>query len=116
MTTALYRGSCLSLSRTVASKNFAFHRCGRTAPLAVVASSICSAQSLRQEADSAGVSIGTAVRPAQFSEAAYASTLARGFSMVEPEDAMKWLALRPDAETYDFRQVTRWFALLKFME
>jgi hypothetical protein len=34
-------------------------------------------QSLRQAADGAGVSIGTAVRPSLFSEAAYASTLRR---------------------------------------
>jgi endo-1,4-beta-xylanase len=26
------------------------------------------------------------------------------FNMVEPEDAMKWRTLRPDADTYDFRQ------------
>jgi endo-1,4-beta-xylanase len=105
VTTALYSGSCLSLSRNVAfSRNFVFHRCAGTALLAVAVSSICSAQSLRQEADSAGVLIGTAVRPSQFSEAAYASTLAREFSMVEPEDAMKWRALRPDAKSYDFQQ------------
>jgi len=48
--------------------------------------------------------IGTAVRPSQLSEAAYASTLAREYNMVEPEDAMKWWVLRPDAATYDFRQ------------
>ena len=59
---------------------------------------------MRQAADNAGVLIGTAVRPSQFSEAGYASTLAREFNMVEPEDAMKWRALRPDAEDFDFRQ------------
>jgi endo-1,4-beta-xylanase len=48
--------------------------------------------------------IGTAVRPSQLSETAYASTLAREYNMVEPEDAMKWWVLRPDAATYDFRQ------------
>ena len=64
----------------------------------------CAAQSLRQEADDAGLLIGTAVRPSQLSETAYAVTLAREFNMVEPEDAMKWWVLRPDAATYDFRQ------------
>ena len=66
--------------------------------------SVCAAQSLRQDAENDGLLIGAAVRPSLFSETAYASTLAREFSMVEPEDAMKWRALRPDAKTYDFRQ------------
>jgi endo-1,4-beta-xylanase len=74
---------------------------------AVLATTICSvsaAQSLRQQADHTGVLIGAAVRPSQLSEPTYASTLAREFNMVEAEDAMKWLALRPDKTTYDFRQ------------
>jgi endo-1,4-beta-xylanase len=66
--------------------------------------SVCGAQSLRLEAESAGLLIGTAVRPSQLSETAYASTLAREFNMVEAEDAMKWWVLRPDRDTYDFRQ------------
>jgi endo-1,4-beta-xylanase len=61
-------------------------------------------QSLRRAADSAGVLVGTAVRPAQLSEPAYALTLGREFNMVEPEDAMKWHTLRPTADTFDFRQ------------
>jgi endo-1,4-beta-xylanase len=63
-----------------------------------------SAQTLRQAADKTGLQVSTAVRPAQLSEPAYASTLAREFNMVEAEDAMKWWVLRPDAATYDFRQ------------
>jgi endo-1,4-beta-xylanase len=74
------------------------------AVLAGAMASVCCAQSLRQEAEHSGLLIGTAVRPSQLSEAAYASTLAREFSMVEAEDAMKWRALRPDRATYDFRQ------------
>jgi endo-1,4-beta-xylanase len=74
------------------------------AALAGAITALCSAQSLRQEADRAGLLIGTAVRPSQLSEPAYASTLAREFNMVEAEDAMKWWVLRPDAATYDFRQ------------
>src|SRR5580700_989800 len=66
--------------------------------------SVCCAQSLRQKADNAGLLIGTAVRPSQLSEPAYALTLAREYNMLEPEDAMKWWVLRPDAATYDFRQ------------
>jgi hypothetical protein len=46
--------------------------------------------SLREAAQASGMLIGTAVRPAQFSEAAYASTLAREFNMMEPEDVLKW--------------------------
>jgi endo-1,4-beta-xylanase len=72
--------------------------------LALALASICSAQSLRQEAESAGLLIGTAVRPSQLSETAYASTLAREYNMVEAEDAMKWWVLRRDRGTFDFRQ------------
>ena len=64
----------------------------------------CSAQSLREEADKANLLIGTAVRPALFSESAYASTLAREFSMMQAEDAMKWPTLRPDKGSFDFEQ------------
>src|SRR5271166_1826134 len=46
--------------------------------------------------------IGTAVRPGQLSEAAYASTLAREFNMVEPEDALKWEVVHPEPQTFDF--------------
>jgi len=61
-------------------------------------------QSLREAAQHSGVLIGTAVRPAQLSEAAYAATLAREFNLLEPEDALKWEVLRPDAQSFDFRQ------------
>jgi GH35 family endo-1,4-beta-xylanase len=60
-------------------------------------------QTLREEAARAGIQIGTAVRPAQLSEAAYSATLAREFNMVEPEDTLKWWVLRPDSQTFDFR-------------
>ena len=61
-------------------------------------------QSLRQAADREGILVGTAVRSEQLSEPAYAATLAREFNMVEPEDAMKWWVLRPNANSFDFRQ------------
>ena len=76
----------------------------RPAILALAISSVCCAQSLRHEADNAGVLIGTAVRPSQLSETAYAATLAREFSLAEAEDTMKWWVLRPDRATCDFRQ------------
>ncbi len=60
------------------------------------------AQSLRERADSAGFLIGTAARPSQFGEKAYSATLGREFNMIEPEDAMKWWVLRPNAARFDF--------------
>jgi len=62
------------------------------------------AQSLREQADARGVSIGTAVRPSLFSEKLYAATLGREFNMIEAEDAMKWWVIRPDRATFDFTQ------------
>lgn len=66
--------------------------------------SLASAQSLRELADRAGILVGTAVRPSQFSETAYASTLGREFNLLEPEDAMKWWVIRPDPATFAFTQ------------
>jgi len=60
--------------------------------------------SLREAARGCGLLIGTAVRPAQLSEAAYASTLAREFNMVEPEDALKWEVVHPERASFDFSQ------------
>src|SRR5271166_3671298 len=60
--------------------------------------------SLREAAQASGVLIGTAVRPAQLSEAAYASTVAREFNMVEPEDALKWEVVHPGPQSFDFSQ------------
>ena len=79
----------------------------RTAPLllSVISGLLVEAspaQSLREEADRVGILVGAVVRPAQLSEPAYASTLAREFNMVEPEDAMKWWVVRPDQATFDF--------------
>jgi endo-1,4-beta-xylanase len=60
--------------------------------------------SLREAAQSSGVLIGTAVRPTQLSEAAYATTLAREFNMAEPEDALKWEVVHPQQNSFDFSQ------------
>jgi endo-1,4-beta-xylanase len=60
--------------------------------------------SLREAAQHSGFLIGTAVRPAQLSEAAYATTLAREFNMVEPEDALKWEVVHPQPNSFDFSQ------------
>jgi endo-1,4-beta-xylanase len=61
-------------------------------------------QSLREAARGSGMLIGTAVRPYALSEVAYASTLAREFNMVEPEDALKWEVVHPEPEAFDFSQ------------
>jgi endo-1,4-beta-xylanase len=59
---------------------------------------------LRQAADSSHLLVGAAVRPSLFSEAAYSETLAHEFNMIEPEDAMKWAAVRRQEGEFDFRE------------
>ena len=59
-------------------------------------------QSLREPADKIGLLVGAAVNPALFAEAPYASTLAREFNMVEPENVMKWGAIRPAQDKFNF--------------
>ena len=71
------------------------------APVILLAS---GPQVLREPAQSAGVLVGTAVRPSLFSEAVYSATLAREFNMVEPEDEMKWWVVRRNSDTFDFRE------------
>jgi endo-1,4-beta-xylanase len=61
-------------------------------------------RTLREAAEASGLHIGAAVRPAQLSEAAYASTLAREFNMLEPEDALKWEVVHPARQSFDFSQ------------
>jgi endo-1,4-beta-xylanase len=53
------------------------------------------------------MSLGTAVNPVYLSEEAYTSTLTREFNMIEPEDAMKWTAIRPDKKAFDFESADR---------
>jgi endo-1,4-beta-xylanase len=61
------------------------------------------AQSLREQADKSGMLVGTAVNPARFTETQYAATLAREFNMIEPENVMKWGAIRPNRENFNFK-------------
>jgi endo-1,4-beta-xylanase len=61
-------------------------------------------QSLREAAQGSGLLIGSAARPAQLFEATYASTLAREFNMLEPEDALKWEVVHPERQSSDFSQ------------
>ena len=82
-------GSCFPLARWF----IAFAMLAASAP-----------QSLREAASVSGVLVGTAVRPSLLSEAAYATTLAREFNMLEPEDVLKWSVVRAAGESFDFRQ------------
>jgi endo-1,4-beta-xylanase len=59
-------------------------------------------QTLREAAAKSGVLVGTAVRPEQLTEPAYAATLAREFNMLEPENALKWESIHPEPDTFDF--------------
>ena len=71
--------------------------------LFVTATAVTPSLTLRQAAEQAHMLVGTAVRPSLFSEAAYSATLAREFNMIEPEDVMKWWAVRRNAGPFDFR-------------
>lgn len=85
----------------------------RTAPVVaciaylMLAVGLAHAQALRESAERSGILIGAAARPQQLLEPAYASTLAREFNMLEPEDAMKWEVVHPAPETFDFSQADR---------
>jgi endo-1,4-beta-xylanase len=79
-----------------------FRQYWRRALCVGILASLCSAQTLREAAAHAGVLIGTAVRPSEFSEKRYAFILGAEFNMVEPEDALKWKTLRPEQHNYDF--------------
>ena len=69
----------------------------------VVLMDICGvAQTLREVAQRSGLLVGAALNVGYLSESAYTTTLGREFNMVEPEDAMKWLVLRPSQNTFDF--------------
>jgi endo-1,4-beta-xylanase len=82
-----------------------FRSCFRIAcPLVAFVALASTPHTLREAANASGILIGTAVRPYLLSEAAYSETRARGFDMVEPEDALKWWTIRPTAETFDFKQ------------
>ena len=63
---------------------------------------VAFAQSLRDDADQRRILVGAAVDPRRFAEASYASTLAREFNMVEAENVMKWAAIRPAQDKFNF--------------
>jgi endo-1,4-beta-xylanase len=110
VTNALYGISCPPLNKSpttllifLEGQNILVRHYWLPALLAYVLVSLCSGQTLREAAEHAGVLIGTAVRPSQFSEKRYASIVGTEFNMIEPEDALKWRTLRPDRHTYNFQ-------------
>jgi endo-1,4-beta-xylanase len=60
--------------------------------------------SLRETAQASGLLVGTAVRPDHLSEIDYASTLAREYNMLEPENELKWDTVHPARHSFDFSQ------------
>ncbi len=64
-------------------------------------------QSLREVAESSARLIGAAARSSQLSEPLYATTLAREFNMLEPEDELKWEVIHPSPTTFDFLPADR---------
>src|SRR5262245_64740720 len=64
---------------------------------------VVDAQTLRDAADSRGLQIGAAVNMSPFrNEAAYTQTLGREFNMLVAENAMKFDAMHPSQNTYNF--------------
>ena len=72
--------------------------------VALTALTASTPETLREAANASGILVGTAVRRTLLSQPAYASTLAREFNMVEPEDAMKWWTVRPTLDNFDFTE------------
>jgi len=71
--------------------------------VALLLGSGSAAQSLRSLAAVRGVLVGTAVNDVRLArDPAYAALLARQYDQVEPENAMKWRAVHPARNTYDF--------------
>lgn len=62
----------------------------------------CPGQTLREYADRAGVLVGAAAEPRLLDEPEYAATLAREFNMLTAENALKWGAIRPTRERFNF--------------
>jgi endo-1,4-beta-xylanase len=64
---------------------------------------VAEAQTLRDAADARGLRIGAAVNMSPFrNEAAYTQTLGREFNMLVAENAMKFDAMHPAQNTYNF--------------
>src|ERR1700760_1290348 len=70
--------------------------------IAIILTGADTPATLRQAAARINLLIGTAVQPSLLPQPAYSETLAREYNMVEPEDVMKWRAIRPSQNTFDF--------------
>jgi endo-1,4-beta-xylanase len=68
--------------------------------LALVCCAAALGQPLRDLGARRGVRVGTAVNPSYFAESAYPATLAREFSQVQPENAMKFQPIEPGRGNY----------------
>jgi endo-1,4-beta-xylanase len=79
----------------------------RTAVLLLLAASAFAQPTLRQQGDRLKLLISAAVNPAHLDEPDYAAALSRELNCIEPENAMKWRALRPDRSTFNFSAADR---------
>jgi endo-1,4-beta-xylanase len=71
------------------------------------------AQSLREAAEESARLVGSAARSSQLSEPLYATTLAREFNLLEPEDELKWEVIHPAPTTFDFLPADRLVAFAR---
>lgn len=70
---------------------------------AIAASEVSGPQSLRAHADARGLLVGCAVVPEKLTgEPEYAALVAAQANILVPENAMKWKALRPAPDKFDF--------------
>lgn len=60
------------------------------------------AQTLRAAAEARGVLVGAAARAYLLTEDRYVHTLAREYNLLEPENELKWEAIHPAPQTFDF--------------
>jgi endo-1,4-beta-xylanase len=92
-----------SLLPLVCSESRAWARRRPTAPPNL--NDVAGARSLRAHAAARGLLVGCAVNPDKLdAEPDYARTVADQASILVPENAMKWAALRPTPDQFDFRK------------
>lgn len=64
-------------------------------------------QTLRESAAHSGILVSAAAQPDRLTEPVYATTLAREFNMLEPENSLKWEVVHPSPDEFDFSQGDR---------
>ena len=104
-TSFLYRGAGAGSSDLSArTDSFGSGSAHITATVASTPSTLRAAGSARDLLMGAAVSAGEFGYPSPLkAEPSYAATLGQQYSMLEPENAMKWSVLHPTASQYDFR-------------